>query len=600
MLKRFLVAHVLPAFSLNRQEGRAFETLTMRTYSSNTMRRLLPFSLVILGLFLIRATAFGQVRVNEIGYTGVDFQGAARWVELYNAGDADVDVSTYWLCNFPSYNEISSLTVLEGEPVIPAGGYLVVAFPALGDGDGEVGLYSSNQFTSSDDMVDYLEYGSGGHERESVAMGAGLWEMDAFAAAPETGQSLAFTGTGATASASWVAGAPSPAASHGADHETAARTMIDRFSETAGNLFVRDAMNGLPEANEAIDFDMAPFITLGFAPAGNPVQYYNFDVQPTTPAPIYVLFAEGSEAPVDGQYNIVGVVPGDEGYNDFWQPVKVTVPANYVANTITSVETLMAMDYPMENLDALVNCPVVPEGSTASLRLNAEHSTELTRGWYNDEAIFYFEFGEAALAPVDGSVPLSPIYVSFNINPDQPDGGPPSGFMTETDSDQTHNVVATLPGDEGYSPLWLVNIYDNAEFDAVSDLASAEAATILAPGAAMVNCPIVAIEGDVAIEKLPDEIPSGFVLHRNFPNPFNPTTTIQYELAEAGQVILSVYNLLGQQVAELVNSAQTVGVYQVQWDGRDSRGEVAASGMYLYRLTFENRDSVSQLMTLLK
>jgi hypothetical protein len=54
--------------------------------------------------------------------------------------------------------------------------------------------------------------------------------------------------------------------------------------------------------------------------------------------------------------------------------------------------------------------------------------------------------------------------------------------------------VATLPGDPGYSPLWAVNIYDNADFAGVSDLATAQAASILAPYATMVNCPLASHE----------------------------------------------------------------------------------------------------------
>jgi hypothetical protein len=60
-------------------------------------------------------------------------------------------------------------------------------------------------------------------------------------------------------------------------------------------------------------------------------------------------------------------------------------------------------------------------------------------------------------------------------------------------SSQTHNVVATLPGDGGYAPLWSVNIYDNADFDSVDDLTSALAATQLVAGAALVNCPVVSV-----------------------------------------------------------------------------------------------------------
>jgi hypothetical protein len=130
---------------------------------------------------------------------------------------------------------------------------------------------------------------------------------------------------------------------------------------------------------------------------------------------------------VADQLNVVGIVPGDEGYNDFWRVNKVTVPDKYAANTITSVGALMEAEYDIE----------------------------------------------------------------INTNPGQEGGGPPSGFMSEEGSDQTHNVVATLPGDASYSPLWLVNIYDNADFEAVSDLGSATDAEILASGAANVNCPVV-------------------------------------------------------------------------------------------------------------
>jgi hypothetical protein len=88
-------------------------------------------------------------------------------------------------------------------------------------------------------------------------------------------------------------------------------------------------------------------------------------------------------------------------------------------------------------------------------------------------------------------VPVSPIYVTFNVNPAQPNGGPGSGFRTEPNSLQTHNVPATLPGDTGYSPLWLVAVYDNADWASVHDLDTARKAKQLAAGVATVNCPIV-------------------------------------------------------------------------------------------------------------
>jgi len=279
--------------------------------------------------------------------------------------------------------------------------------------------------------------------------------------------------------------------------DTAPKASIDRFSPEAGTLFVRDAANGLPAADEAINFDVAPFITKGLGPNGELVQYYNMDVQPLQTAPIFVLIREGESTPVAGQLNIIDDIPGDIDYSDFWHVHFVTVPANYVANSITSLDELMATGYPVERTNRVVNCPVVPEGSTASLRLNGADNG-LIRGWYRDQVVFYFDFSEKMITvdlPAAGhpDMPLSDILVTFNINPDQPGGGPPSGFMTEAGTDQTHNVVATLPDDANYSPFWDVDVYDNADFATVMDLPSAQAATILGTGVALVNCPVVAI-----------------------------------------------------------------------------------------------------------
>ncbi|MCA9728621.1 MAG: hypothetical protein KC729_13110 [Candidatus Eisenbacteria bacterium] len=281
---------------------------------------------------------------------------------------------------------------------------------------------------------------------------------------------------------------------HPVDPDTAPQVSVDRFSDDAGTLFRRSENASLPAANAPIDFDSgAPFLTRGLGPNGASIQYYNFDVQPTGPAPIFVLVRDGESDPVDGQLNIIDVLPGDAGYNDFWRVSFVTVPSGYVANTITSYEQIAREGYPRQVTDVIVNCPVVPDGSTASLRFTDE-STELHRGWKDGRVVKYFTFSEDdIMATGQGMVPLADILVSFNINPGETGGGPPSGFKTETGSDQTHNVVAVLPGMPGYSPLWDVDIYDNADFDGVHDWTSATMANVLATGAAVVNCPVVTV-----------------------------------------------------------------------------------------------------------
>ena len=93
-------------------------------------------------------------------------------------------------------------------------------------------------------------------------------------------------------------------------------------------------------------------------------------------------------------------------------------------------------------------------------------------------------------------------------------------------------------------------------------------------------------------------IPSAFALNQNFPNPFNPQTTISYDLAEAGQVHLQVYNVMGQLVKSLVSENQPAGRYQVVWNGNDAVGRQVASGIYFYRLNTSGFKAVRKLMLL--
>ena len=80
------------------------------------------------------------------------------------------------------------------------------------------------------------------------------------------------------------------------------------------------------------------------------------------------------------------------------------------------------------------------------------------------------------------------------------------------------------------------------------------------------------------------ELPRGFALEPNYPNPFNPSTTLRYALSDLSQVRLAIYNALGQQLRVLVDGVQEAGSYTVAWDGLDERGQQAGAGVYFYRL----------------
>ncbi len=79
-------------------------------------------------------------------------------------------------------------------------------------------------------------------------------------------------------------------------------------------------------------------------------------------------------------------------------------------------------------------------------------------------------------------------------------------------------------------------------------------------------------------------IPVTFALHQNFPNPFNPITTLRYDLPEDNFVTLSIYDMLGRQVILLVNTTQEAGFKSIKWDARNRIGKQVSAGVYLYRI----------------
>ena len=92
------------------------------------------------------------------------------------------------------------------------------------------------------------------------------------------------------------------------------------------------------------------------------------------------------------------------------------------------------------------------------------------------------------------------------------------------------------------------------------------------------NGPVVSVEGNTNI------LPKEFALKQNYPNPFNPTTKIEFSLPVAADVQLVVYNILGQQVASLINDQRSAGNHSVLWNANDSNGMKLSSGIYFYML----------------
>ena len=88
----------------------------------------------------------------------------------------------------------------------------------------------------------------------------------------------------------------------------------------------------------------------------------------------------------------------------------------------------------------------------------------------------------------------------------------------------------------------------------------------------------------VGIDNRNETFSQGFALEQNFPNPFNPVTTLRYDLPENGYVNIIIYDMLGREVMTLINQTQDAGYKSVIWDATNEYGKPVSAGIYLYQI----------------
>lgn len=96
-----------------------------------------------------------------------------------------------------------------------------------------------------------------------------------------------------------------------------------------------------------------------------------------------------------------------------------------------------------------------------------------------------------------------------------------------------------------------------------------------------------------SVKNISNEIPNRFFLQQNFPNPFNPSTVIRYELAVNSFAVLKIYDVLGNEISTLVNEKQNAGTYEAEWQANNF-----PSGIYFYKLDAENFSGTKQMVLL--
>ena len=106
----------------------------------------------------------------------------------------------------------------------------------------------------------------------------------------------------------------------------------------------------------------------------------------------------------------------------------------------------------------------------------------------------------------------------------------------------------------------------------------------------------IAIGSPQEVTDYDDLLPGNLRLLGNFPNPFNPATSIMFEVIEESMVKLEIYNIMGQKIATLNDSRVPQGIYSINWDGKDNYGNETGSGIYFFRISSKDRSVSSKMM----
>ena len=106
------------------------------------------------------------------------------------------------------------------------------------------------------------------------------------------------------------------------------------------------------------------------------------------------------------------------------------------------------------------------------------------------------------------------------------------------------------------------------------------------------------IEPDAVLEIDIEEIPTSFTLYHNYPNPFNPITTIDYDIASDQFVRIIIYDVKGRTVNILVNQYQKAGFKSIQWNGTDLNSKPVSGGMYIYSIQAGNFRQTKKMILL--
>ena len=147
----------------------------------------------------------------------------------------------------------------------------------------------------------------------------------------------------------------------------------------------------------------------------------------------------------------------------------------------------------------------------------------------------------------------------------------------------------------GQFQVWLIDV-DGARFSSLRQAAS----YAFTPARDVSRFKVVVGTADAVREQLDAVLPKEFALDNNYPNPFNPETTLPVAIPRASEIRLVIYNILGEETRTLFAGPIEAGRYLFKWDGRNGHGNPVATGIYFVRLSTSAGRSFVRKMALMK
>ena len=277
--------------------------------------------------------------------------------------------------------------------------------------------------------------------------------------------------------------------------------------------------------------------------------------QPDDLGAIYKAWMDGATATTPRKLFISGQ---DYGFISAFKDT--TFPAGTFENDYLGIEKLGRQDVNYDETPASYQTPyrVDPVASSLSADYHAFQGDSVV--------LFYDPYNELGFSNwIDNLTPATGSVVDF------------------TDPNHADSVVGIHKEGTNFKSVfwaldWLaLSFYSPADTSSKYHWGLTDVGNLLGNVLTFLGEPVSSVSGEVTT-------PKTYALKQNFPNPFNPTTSIEYSLPEKGLVKLSIFNMLGQEVRTLVNTTQDANKYRVTWNGLDNNGSMVPSGIYFYTI----------------